>query len=272
MNPVLISYENETGQENSEFFFETARRNGWEVRQVGVGMKWDNFGQRTKTYRDVCASYDKDRILMLSDARDVFCVRNNKAFAKAFQYFQKPILVSAEIFCDGRYTVDDNFVGKQSASLSKYFKENIMMPNLRKFANAGLIAGYAAALHEMYSWMIDNGYTGNNDQLGVAMYMNTFPQKVALDTDAIVLHSSTYGVEGGVYHIHQQKQDSPTFAELFGCGAFFLHIPGLKLKGQQFIYDCVKRHLENHPSNEMLLFYGKPEPAWDEFKDLKPLD
>jgi hypothetical protein len=269
MNPVLISYENETGHEKSEFFFDTARRNGWEVQQVGLGEKWEGFFSKVKRYRDVCATYNKDRILVLSDARDVFCVRDSKAFTAAFEYFSSPILVSAELFCEGRYSVEDNFVGSQSASLTSYFKHHNLLPGLRKFVNSGLIAGRASALHEMWSWIIENNY--KDDQLGIAMYMNAFPQKVALDVDAIVLHSSTYGVEGGIYHIHQQKQDSPTFAELFGCGAFFLHIPGLRLKGQQFIYDCVRRHLENHPSNEIVLFYGKPEPAWDEFKDLKPL-
>ena len=268
MNPVLVSYENEKSHENSEFFFETARQNGWELHQVGIGEKWEGFSSKVKQYRDVCATYDKDRILVLSDARDVFCVRGSQAFTAAFQYAGCPILVSAELFCQGRMDVEDDFVGVQSASLTPYFKHRGIVPGLRKFVNSGLIAGRAGALYAMWTWIIENNY--KDDQLGVAMYMNAFPQRVALDTDAIILHTSSYGIEGGVYHIHKQKLDAPTFAELFGCGAFFLHIPGLRLKGQQFIYDCVKRHLQTHPSNELVALYGKPMPGWDEFKDLKP--
>jgi len=267
MRPILVSYENETINENSAFFFETARRNGWEIQQIGLGAKWEGFAQRTKAYRDVCATYDKDRILVFSDARDVFCVRSNKAFEAAFQHFGCPILVSAEIFCQGRMNVEDDFVGWQCASLSRYFKHHGITPGLRKFVNGGLLAGYAGALGEMYSWIIENNY--KDDQLGIAMYMNAFPQKVALDTEAIVLHTSVYGVEGGIYHIHKQKLDAPTFAELFGCGAFFLHIPGHSFKGQKFLYTCVKEHLQKHSSSELIMLYSKPIPGWDDFKDLK---
>jgi hypothetical protein len=269
--PVLISYENDSTNENSQFFFETVKRNGWEYRQIGVGDKWEGFITRTRRYKDISASYDKDRILVLSDARDVFCVRHAKAFTAAFEYFKTPILVSADVFLASQINVPENFIHTQGASLEPYFKHWNTDPlkTMRKFVCAGLIAGRAGSLYEMYNWILENNYT--DDQLGVAMYVRKFPERIKLDHDAIVLHSSTYGVNGGTYHIHYQKQDAPTFAELFGTGAFFLHIPGLCYKGQKYIYNAIKNILKEHDSDALLKVYGKPYPPWDQYKDLPRL-
>lgn len=269
--PVLISYENDPTNENSQFFFETVKRNGWEYRQIGIGDAWEGFITRIRRYKDICAMYDKDRILVLSDARDVFCVRDAKAFTAAFEYFKVPIVVSGEMFLASQIDVPENFMFWNGASLDPYFKHWKIDPKktIRKFVCAGLMAGRAGALYDMWDWVLANNYT--DDQLGTAMYVRTFPEKVRVDHDAIVLHSTDYGVDAGTFHVHYQKQDAPTFAELFGTCAFFLHIPGLFFKGQGYLYKCIKNILKEHDSDALLKVYGKPYPPWDEFKDLPRL-
>ena len=42
---------------------------------------------------------------------------------------------------------------------------------------------------------------------------------------------------------HAQNADAPTFAELAGRSVFFLHIPGLRFKGQQRVYESIKQML-----------------------------
>lgn len=264
--PVLISYENDPTHENSQFFFETVKRNNWELQHVGAGEKWEGFITKIKKYRDVCATYDKDRILVLSDARDVFCVRDSKAFTAAFEYFKTPILISSQMFLSSCIDVPENFMVWNGTSLDPYFKHWNIQPKLRKFICSGLIAGRAGPLYEMWNWILDNKYT--DDQLGACMYTRTFPEKVKVDHEAIVLHSSEYGVDAGTYHTHYQKMDAPTFAEIFGTGAFFIHIPGLFFKGQAYMYKCIKKVLQDNNSDSILKLYSKPCPAWDPFKDL----
>jgi hypothetical protein len=227
--------------------------------------------KRSDDRKEWLATYDKDRILVLSDARDVFCVRDAKAFTAAFEYFKVPIVVSGEMFLASRIDVPENFIFWNGASLDPYFKHWNTDPKktIRKFVCAGLMAGRAGALYDMWDWVLANNYT--DDQLGTAMYVRTFPEKVRVDHDAIVLHSTDYGVDAGTFHVHYQKQDAPTFAELFGTGAFFLHIPGLFFKGQGYLYKCIKNILNEHDSDALLKVYGKPYPPWDEFKDLPPL-
>jgi hypothetical protein len=105
----------------------------------------------------------------------------------------------------------------------------------------------------------------SNDQSAFGDYINEYPDRVACDVDASVLHSSVFGVNAGIQNIHIQKRDSPTFAELFGRGAFFLHIPGLTAKGQRVVYEQVCAIL-GHGLSEKLLRdpYGYAEPKWNE--------
>lgn len=268
-NPVVITYENEDGNANAENFYRSLRVNGWQYIRVGAGEVWEGVINKIIAYRKALDLFDDRQIVVFSDARDVFCLRPPKAFLGGFESFDGDIVLSAEIFCEGKHIVEDDYKGWQCVSLSKYFKYHNMTPKIRKFVNSGLIAGRVHALKHMYQWIIDNGFS--DDQLGVGCYMNAFPEKTRLDSDAILLHTSTWGVYSGIYAIHRQKHDSPSFAELFGTGAFFLHIPGIKFVGQGLVYKLVKTHFELHTSNEFLKLCDYKVPGWDDFKELEEL-
>jgi hypothetical protein len=178
------------------------------------------------------------------------------------------IVVSAEVFCEGKLEVPDGYKGRQCVSLHSYYKHHdIKSHPIRKFVNSGLIAGRAKTAKHMWEWILEQGFT--DDQYGLGMYMNTFPMNVRLDADAEILHTTTFGVNGGIYSIHQQKLDAPSYGELFGCGPYFLHIPGNRnFKGQKALYDIVKCHLEKHTSDELIRLYSSEIPGWDDYNDL----
>ena len=267
---ILITYENEDTPE-FRFFEKTAIKNKWNIIRVGEGEKWDGFTNKINKYRQVCDLYSDESIIIFSDARDVVCLRPPDAFIDAFNYMGRDIVVSAEVFCEGLIEVPDDYKGNQCVSLHPYFQHhNIKSHPIRKFVNSGLITGRVKTLRHLWQWIIDNKFT--DDQYGVGMYMNTFPDNVKLDTDAEILHTTTFAINGGVYSVHQQKVDSPSFAELFGCGAFFLHIPANRVvKGQKLLYECIQQHLEKHAPDELLKLYDEHPPPWDRYGDLKKL-
>jgi hypothetical protein len=261
MDPILITYDN-APNENSKFFFETCIRNGWKINHIGNGETWLGFINKINAYKKVCEELPADQIVVLSDSRDVFCTRAPIGFIDGFNEFKSDIVVSTEIFSDGYIDKPDTAENIKSMPLHAYYKHHNITPGIRKYINSGLIAGRANALAFMWSWIIEQKF--EDDQLGVHSFANTFPDKVALDKDAVLLHSSTFAVHAGVKNMHIQKLDAPTFGELLGCSAFFLHIPGTNLRGQGKLYEIIKDHLQKYSSFELLKLYGYRIPQWNE--------
>ena len=261
--PIIITYDNEPTK-NTEFFIKTLENNRWNYKLIGEGDKWEGFITKIISCSKELGTLPEGQIVVLSDSRDVVCVRSPKAFIDGFNSFNKDIVVSMELFCDGFIDELDNCEHVQCTPLTKYWKHHKIthLPS-RKFVNAGLICGKAIALKTMLDWVINNNY--NDDQLGIGNYINNFPDRVALDTEADILHTSCAGVNACMFSIHVQKRDSPSLMELFGRGAFFLHIPGIINKGQKMVYNSVCNIIESGVCCKMLTSeYNYNEPEWDE--------
>jgi GR25 family glycosyltransferase involved in LPS biosynthesis len=265
--PLLVSYDNKP-TETTLFFEDTLKRNGWSYKFIGEGDVWRGYvATRASSYKKYLELIPKESIVILSDARDVICLRGPTAFKEAFGSFGKDIVVSMELFCEGKLepTPNHDKIKWQCEPLDKYWMQLGIKQPSRKFANAGLMAGKAGALSDMLNWIIDKGFS--DDQLGVGHYMNAFPEKIAADYEAKMLHSSTFGCNAGNKHVQIQATDSPTFAELFGRSAFFLHVPGTHLKGQGLMYEQVKKMIQSGVCASMMtsLYKGFKEPGWQSY-------
>ena len=262
--PIVISYDN-APTETTRNLTKSLERHGWTYRLIGGGEKWEGFKSKLNGYYNTLQELEDDRLVVLVDARDVVSVRSPKAFLDGFLSFHNDMVVSMELFCCGQQEVADDFKGYQCIPLIRYWNHyNIKPLPYRKFVNSGLIAGRVHALRQWLSWTILNDY--DDDQLALCNYMNTFPERVAADADALLLHTSTFGVNAGLQCIHIQSKDSPTLAELYGRGAFFIHIPGTRNPGQKTLYDSVCSLLESGFSDISLRKgYTYKEPAWKGF-------
>jgi hypothetical protein len=269
--PLVISYDNEI-TEQTKRFITTLENHNWDYMIVAKGEKWEGFLGRTIKYNKVLKTLPPNKIVILSDARDVYCCRTSHSFIEAFNTFNGKIIVSAELFLCSRLNWTDeeiktsNFI--QGIPVTNYWNyHNIKnLPN-RKYVNAGLITGKVSNLIEQTDWMIEFCLKNNknDDQLALTRYINKFPEQIILDSDANILHTSTFGVNAGIQNVHIQKLDSPTLAEFFGRAAFFLHIPGSANKGQGAIYNYCWKILElGICSKELLKLYNYREITWNE--------
>lgn len=271
--PLVISYENDLeNNENSLFFKQTLEKNGWKYLFVGQGDKWNGFKTRIDKYYFTLQMLPMEQLVILSDARDVFCVRSPLAFNNSINKLTNiddKIIISTELFLNGHIYWDNSEVEKIIANNIDFFWQGIPINNyfeyynitcdtshLRKYVNAGLIIGKVKNLIQAFEFIVDNNYT--DDQLGFSNYCNTYPEKVFLDFNAEILHTSTFGVDGGLYE-ECQKLDAPSLSELLGLHSYFLHIPGLSIsKGQKHIYNIIKYLLNSEFTslNIMPNFYG----------------
>jgi len=242
--PLVITYCNkfkETNHENTRRLVETLQNNDWDYIVLGEGETWVNFMTKINACRNHLNTLPPDKIVIMTDAHDVYCLRNAHYFVSEFKALNTPIVVSMELFAEGRLNYNPNKVYQQVEWLGAYFEHHGMRvaqtDQVKKYVNGGLICGYVQNLLHLYNWMFENGYT--DDQKATAAYANAHPDEVHLDMDARLLHTCTSGVNFGL-HAQMQCDDSPSFGELFGYSAYFLHIPGLGCGGgQPILYDVV---------------------------------
>lgn len=268
--PLVISYDNKPN-EQTQFFCKTLTDNKWDYEIIGEGEVWEKlqFSKRVMAYYNFIQHLPDEKIVILSDARDVVCVRSPKAFLDGFRSFGKDLVFSMELSCESKIDLPSGYVPSGTNPLHNYWSYYKRSPPMRRYLNAGLMVGTVRALKICLLWVHDAMKTSafpECDQLSFAHYMDTFPDRVAADTEALLLHSTNFGLNAGILKIHVQKQDSPTFAELFGRGAFFLHVPGSGgNNGQRVVYDQVCLIIDSGVCDSLLREpYGYAEPAWNE--------
>jgi len=247
--PLVISYENDISNKNSELFKKTMEKNNWQHMFTGQGSKWNGFRDRINGYYKELELLNDNKIVVLSDARDVFCLKKPDFFIQNIKdIINTQIIISSELFLASHINWTDKqisnalakdpfkfFQGIPLDNYWKFYKKQDDLP-YRKYLNAGLIIGKASLLKKAFKWLIDNNF--EDDQLGFCNYANQFPELVYLDYDANFLHTSTGFVNGSLYNHNIQLKDTPSFVELCGLSTFFLHIPGINGSlGQKYIYN-----------------------------------
>lgn len=251
--PLLVTYcnkFNDTNYENTRRLVETLKNNNWEYVVLGDGETWQGYMTKMNAYRRHLETLPPDKIVVITDAHDVYCLRNVHYFVEDFKAMNKPIVVSAELFAEGRINYNPDYKYNQVEWLGPYFEHHGMCisptDHIKKYVNSGLMCGYAKNLLHLNNWIFENGYT--DDQKATAAYTNAHPDDVHLDMNNQLLHSCTASVNFGL-HSSAQNADSPSFDELFGHSAYFLHIPGLNCGGgQPILYDVVYEVMQKYNS------------------------
>jgi len=262
--PLVVTYDNKfAAHPNSHFFQQTLESHDWQYLFVSINDEYRNHMDKMLGYKAALETLNPEKIVILSDARDVVCCRNVKAFMEAFRSIGESFIVSMELFCNT--TTDTVFdIAPACVPLVTYWKErtNGVYP-LRKYVNSGLMVGKVKPILEFLNYTIDKHFS--DDQVALGAYMNEYPKKVYADIDRILLHSTTFGKSAGCENMHLQKQDAPTYGELFGRDSFFLHFPGCGFNGQKLIYEMTKFLISNHYTSKKLNnLYELSDPAWNE--------
>ncbi len=244
--PLVLTYAS-SETENFQIYRQTLIDNDWEFIVLGLNEEWKGFRHRMEAYKNYLLNLEnKERIIVVTDSYDVFCLRNSRNFIEAFQEFKKDMVVSMEMFAEGDLYYWKNRDYYQVTELTKYWKfHKKLNTGFRQYVNAGLISGKAEEILRFYYWSIQQDY--QDDQKALAEYICTFPRNVALDIDAKLLHTTNFLVDAG-YHNEYQEKDSPNLSELLGKKNFFLHVPGGQnvFKGQNYGYKLVKSIIENN--------------------------
>jgi hypothetical protein len=208
---IVISYETNMTHANAQLFKKTLDNNHWEYAFIGNGTKWNGVQDKIIGYFHHLQILDAQQVVLLSDARDVFCLRSSaQLLEKVKDIVETKIILSAEMFLQKHMNWSEpeeqqNSDFWQGKPLHAYWQFHHMenLP-IRKYINTGLILGKVCHLLHAFEWIIQHNYT--DDQLGFCEYTNQFPQNIYLDFDANWLHTSGCFVNGSFYNHSIQKQ------------------------------------------------------------------
>jgi len=257
---------------NTEVLLKTLDNNGWDNILIGEGVKWEGFITKMKLYAEYLETIDPNRLCVTCDGRDVLCVRSPLAFETGFNEFNKPIVVSMELLCNGFIEFNEGGNCVELNDYWYYYSNELPTRPKRQFVNTGLIIGKAKDLLEMYNWCINwvNDGNINDDQIAMGYYMNKFPEKVGADYNIKLLHSSTFGVNCASSG-DDQWEDSPSISQFLGHGAFFLHIPGIEgSKGNGYVYNMAKDIVNaGYNKTNFLNVYKVGEIGWKQRYPIK---
>ena len=262
--PLAITYDNLfLENENTRNLITTLETQNWDYSIIRISPVYRNHGDKIKGYLEFLKTLPGDKIVTLMDSRDVFCLRDSRHFIPIFKLFKYDIIISLEIWADTELGVVTSRVN-QCEPLVNYWNHHRVhsWPN-RRYVNSGLIVGKVSELIKMFSFCEKNIElsAGSDDQTLVGIYMNEFPGEIYGDFEADILHTSTFAKGGGSIKMKVQNYDSPKFGDLLGKGAFFLHFPSMRTKGQTLMYETTKKLLIDDEFNSYKInsLYGYTE-------------
>jgi hypothetical protein len=261
--PLVISYDNAPA-ENTKNFEQSLKKNGWKYKFIGEGEVWRGFPNKLNGYYNCLKEIHDDKVVVVSDARDVFCLRSSKWFMHAYASMESDFIVSAEIICSGKFEQETQL--GNCVPVTEYWKHHGIkkdqMP-LHRYVNSGLMVGKAKSIRHFLKWTIDTSQT--DDQIALGRYINLNPSLCKLDTELRLVHSSTAFQFGGIVDVIKQKKDCPTLFDLMGRGCFFLHLPGQFYEEPRLFYKLVKTIVEgNICSHDFDKTSKNQEPKYNE--------
>lgn len=203
--PIVVLTVATKMNQGAHNFLASLRAYGYRYKVLGWRQPWQGWRGRMMWYRDACAALPPNQLVALNDAYDVVALRSWRGIDDVFQTVSKGrgIVGGMETVCFGNCTPIDAWWKAEGRTPQQ--------PGV-KFVNGGIMIGKASALAAAYAWMIDQGAT--DDQMGMAAYVNAFPDAFAADDGALLAKNKL-------------ALTSLTPAEKNGTGAYFCHFPGV---------------------------------------------
>jgi hypothetical protein len=234
-NPISVyACATTKGTQVSHFLKSFSQFEGWDVHVVGMGLKWETFRTKMKCYRDALRHVNKKKVVVCLDAYDAVCFRDSAGFLDHFCAYRTPILVSYEPFCC--FTLYNRFFQTGCCpNIDKWKNFHQVSLSDPIYVNSGCIIGYAGEIHKMFDWILNyKKFSIIDDQVGVGLYMNEFPEKVKLDLQDKLIFNDNFGER-------LQLQSLEDAQVLIGSPTrpYFLHFPGIKYRQEITNYETI---------------------------------
>lgn len=234
---VFTCATNETAQVQN-FLKSFGCHAGWDVRVVGMGLKWVSFRTKMECYRDAIRQANKKDVVVCLDAYDAFCIRDSEGFLETFYKYNTPILIGYEPLC--AFTLYNRFFQTGCCPNIDKWKQFHHIPLSEPiYVNSGCIVGYAGEIYKMFDWILGfKEFSIQDDQVGVGLYMNEFPHNAQLDLEDRIAFNDNFGERLKIRHSTDDKIEIDLPHK-----PYFLHFPGIKYRTHTTHYEILSSAL-----------------------------
>jgi hypothetical protein len=165
-NVKIIAFANDHNEPMLINFINSLKKYGYDYSIIGKDVKWENFMTKIKGYLNYVKSLYSNQLIAIVDAYDVIATGPSDEFISRYKSYGKSLVVGSEIYCGPAcIPVDNWWKDKEKTKL--------------QYANSGFFVGPVWHIIEVLEFMLSLNIT--DDQIAMCNYINTYPEKVALD-------------------------------------------------------------------------------------------
>jgi len=147
----------------------SAQKWGYQYSILGKGREWKGFSTKIKLIIEFLLKRDPEEIIAIVDAYDLLFTGPPEELVEKFVSFNFPIVAGGEDVC-----------------ILNCHKHSCKVNNNRyKWVNGGCVVGYAKELISAYEFTLQ--VSPEDDQIGVAKYMDANPDKVTVDGNQMIV-------------------------------------------------------------------------------------
>ena len=208
---LVLCYSNEKNNIGLVNYERSLKKHHIKYKVVGIGDPWINFSQIGKTcYEELCSeAYSEDDIVCVTDAFDVLVTCSEEEIMEKYSSSS-----DLKIWVGTEPTHGPGFY------LERWWKLHEKTPLTTtqcRYLNSGCYMGPVRLLKHLLSFLMNF----SDDQFGMCVYAETYPNNVELDTNQQLCGNIT-GWEIAEYSVGSGERVTHTN----GSTPCFIHIPG----------------------------------------------
>lgn len=221
---VLACATDEKDSRVMNFVKSFERHKGWDLRIVGSGMEWRPFRTKMECYCEALAIIPPRQVVVCLDAYDVLCMRDSHNLVQDFLSCKVPIVVGMEESC--LFTMYNRYVRiGVCPSIDRWKIHHGYDKDEAIHVNSGCIVGYSGEILRMFQWVLSyEGFPIDDDQIGAGFYMDSFPERVQLDTKERFVVNHNAVTKGDKHRIIMSN--GRITVDNRRVPPYFLHFPG----------------------------------------------
>jgi len=207
----IVLFANDPEETMLNNFIKSLKKYNYDYNVVGLGQKWLGFMTKINGYYEYAKSAHPDQLIVITDAYDVMANGPPHELIKSYKEYNKPLVVGCETYCGANCIPITNWWNERSQE-----KQGKL-----KYVNSGFFMARANYLVKVLSFMLSLGIT--DDQEALCIYVNKYPEDVALDTNTKLVSNIT---PFDFKYLDYDKENERVFNKLTNNHSAFIHTPG----------------------------------------------